>query len=239
MLRMIAVTKTYRDGPGTVRALDGVDLVVPAGSFVAVMGPSGSGKTTLALLAGGIEVPTSGEVWFDTLDVGHAPARKRAELRRRHVGMVFQSDELDPVLTAEENVALPLRFDGVAPKAARDHARTALERCGVSALAERFPAQCSGGERQRIAVARAVVGDRRLLVADEPTASVDTVTARAIAELLVDLAASGVGVLMTTHDSRLAGFADEVLFLRDGARVADATERAAGGNSTARARSPR
>jgi putative ABC transport system ATP-binding protein len=226
MLRLDAVTKTYRDGPGTVQALRGVDLQVGAGTFVAVMGPSGSGKSTLALVAVGVEVPTSGTVWFDALDVGHASARRRAELRRRHVGMVFQRDELDPVLTVEENVALPLRLDGVAPKVAQDQARVALARCGVERLGDRMPDECSGGERQRAAVARAVVGDRRLLVADEPTASVDTATARAITELFVSLAADGVGILMTTHDSRLAGFADEVVFLRDGARVVDATERA-------------
>ena len=219
MLRLRDVTKTYPDGSGTVTALRALDLDVAETKFVAVMGPSGSGKTTLALVAAGVERPTSGEVWFDRLDVGHASVRQRAEYRRRHVGVVFQRDELDPLLSAEENVALPLQLDGRRARPARTLARDALARCGVGELARRLPAQLSGGERQRVAVARAIVGDRRLVVADEPTASVDTATARSIVELFVELADGGLAVLMTTHDSRLAGYADEVVLLRDGRRV--------------------
>jgi putative ABC transport system ATP-binding protein len=222
MLRLRAVTKTYPDGPQTINALDSVHLEVADGAFVAVMGPSGSGKTTLALIAAGVETPTAGEVWLDDLDVAHATKRRRAVLRRRQVGIVFQSGELDPLLSAEENVALPLRLDGASAPDARERAADALRRCAVGALAARFPAELSGGQCQRVAVARAIVGARRLVVADEPTASVDTATGRAIVELLASLAADGVGVLMTTHDSRLAGFADEVVLLRDGARVAAA-----------------
>jgi len=202
-----------------ITALDAVDVEVGDGAFVAVMGPSGSGKTTLALIAAGVESPTSGEVWIDELDVAHARKAKRAVLRRQKVGVVFQSGELDPLLSAVENVALPLRLDGWRAARAGAAAREALCRCAVEGLASRFPGELSGGQRQRVAVARAVVGERRLVVADEPTASVDTATARAIVELLASLAADGVGVLMTTHDSRLAGFADEVVVLRDGARV--------------------
>ncbi len=144
---------------------------------------------------------------------------QRAKLRRRHIGIVFQHDELDPLLTAEANVALPCRLDGVSNRDARASARAALLRCGVKELAHRFPAQLSGGQRQRVAIARATVGQHRLIVADEPTAAVDTVTAHAIVELLAELAHGGRAVLMTTHDSRLASFADDVVFLRDGARV--------------------
>ncbi len=225
MLRMQTVSKVYPDGPSTVTALDCVDLVVPAGAFVAVMGPSGSGKTTLALIGTGVETPTSGDVYLDGLDIGGASAARRAVLRRRQIGIVFQRDELDPLLSAEENVALPLRLDGRTAGEARAAARATLERCGVDSLAARRPAQLSGGQRQRVAIARAVVGDRRLIVADEPTASVDTATACAIVELLADLARGHVSVLMTTHDSRLAGFADEVVFLRDGARVRGGSDR--------------
>jgi putative ABC transport system ATP-binding protein len=221
MLRLHAVTKVYPDGPGTVRALDGIDLVVADGAFVAVMGPSGSGKTTLALIAAGVDRPTSGDVCLDEIDLAAANDRRRAILRRQQIGVVFQRDELDPLLSAEENVALPLRLDGWSARATRAEARTALARCGVEELAPRFPDQLSGGQRQRVAIARAVVGERGLIVADEPTASVDTATARAIAGLLGDLSRDGVSVLMTTHDSRLAAFADEVLLLRDGARVAN------------------
>ena len=219
MLRMEAVTKTFRDGERALVALNEVDLEVGNGSFVVVMGPSGSGKTTLALIAAGVEKPTSGGVWLDDLDLAHASPRERAVVRRRRIGVVFQSGELDPLLTAAENVALPLRLDGERAASADRRAVQALRRCGVEDLAKRVPAEMSGGQRQRVAVARAVVGDRALVVADEPTASVDTATARAIVELLASLAADGVSVLMTTHDSRLAGFADNVVFLRDGVRV--------------------
>jgi putative ABC transport system ATP-binding protein len=219
MLRLNGVTRTYPDGPGTVTALDRLDLVVADGAFVAVMGPSGSGKTTLAMIAAGVERPTSGEVWLDDIDIASSPNGKRAQLRRRHIGVVFQHDELDPLLTAEENVALPSRLDGTPPRSARDAAREALARCHVEELGHRRPAQLSGGLRQRVAIARAIVGGRRVVVADEPTASVDTATGRAIVELLSELARAGRAVLMTTHDSRLAGFADEVVLVRDGARV--------------------
>lgn len=218
MLRLRQVTKRYPDGPSTVTALDHVDLVVD-GAFIAVMGPSGSGKTTLALVAAGVEKPTSGEVWLDDIDLAGAGPRRRARLRRERIGVVFQRDELDPLLSAAENVALPLRLGRIPARRAGVLALDALARCGVEALARRAPAQMSGGERQRVAVARALVGNRGLIVADEPTASVDTATARAVVELLATLAADGTAVLMTTHDSRLAGFADDVVFLRDGARV--------------------
>jgi putative ABC transport system ATP-binding protein len=219
MLRFRRVTKTYPDGPGTITALNALDLDVCDGSFVAVMGPSGSGKTTLALIAGGIETPTAGEVWLNDLDVTHATDGKRAVLRRRQIGVVFQTDELDPVLSAAENVALPLRLDGWSRARANAAASDALRRCGIDELGDRLPSELSGGQRQRVAIARSIVGERTLVVADEPTASVDTATARAIVELLVSLTTTGVAVLMTTHDSRLASFADEVVLLRDGSRI--------------------
>ncbi len=136
MLRLVRVTKTYPDGPGTIKALDAVDLEVGdgRGAFVAVMGPSGSGKTTLALIAAGVETPTSGEVWLDELDVAHARKAKRAVLRRQHVGVVFQSGELDPLLSAAENVALPLRLDGWRASRAGAAAHDALNRCAVEGL---------------------------------------------------------------------------------------------------------
>jgi putative ABC transport system ATP-binding protein len=219
MLRLRNVTKVYPDGPGTLAALEGIDLAVASGTLLAVMGPSGSGKTTLALIAAAVERPTRGEVWLDDRDIARSSATQRARLRRRYIGVVFQHDELDPLLSAHENVALPLRLDGIRPRAARERAHAALSQCGVEELASRRPAQLSGGQRQRVALARAIVGERRLIVADEPTAAVDTVTARSIVELLASLAHSGRAVLMTTHDSRLAGFADDVMFLRDGTQV--------------------
>jgi putative ABC transport system ATP-binding protein len=219
MLRLEQVMKTYPDGPGVITALSGIDLELADGTFVVVMGPSGSGKTTLALIAAGVEQPTTGAVWLDHVDLARASRRDRARLRRRQIGIVFQRDELDPVLSASENVALPLVLDGRSSREAGALAREALERCGVLEIGARKPSELSGGQRQRVGIARAIVGDRRLIVADEPTAAIDTATARSIVELFAALAGDGLTVLMTTHDSRLAGFADDVVLLRDGVRV--------------------
>jgi putative ABC transport system ATP-binding protein len=219
MLRLEKITKTYADGPGVITALARIDLELADGTFVVVMGPSGSGKTTLALIAAGVERPTSGAVWLDQIEVARASRRERARLRRRQIGVVFQHDELDPVLSASENVALPLVLDGRSSRDAGFLARQALERCGVLDIGARMPSELSGGQRQRVGIARAIVGERRLIVADEPTAAIDTATARSIVELFADLAKDRLAVLMTTHDSRLAGFADDVVLLRDGVRV--------------------
>lgn len=219
MLRFEGVEKTFADGPGSVHALSGVDLEVDAGELVAVMGPSGSGKTTLIELAAGIDRPDRGRVVVDEQDLSLLKRPARARLRRRHIGVVHQHDDLDPLLTVVENVALPLRLDGTRQGPARAAAAAALEGCGVADLADRFPDQMSGGQRQRVAVSRAIVGQRALVLADEPTASVDSPTARALVELLVRVAGTGVAVVMTTHDSRLATFADRVILVRDGTLV--------------------
>jgi putative ABC transport system ATP-binding protein len=219
MLLLEQVTKEYDDGPNTIRALDALDLAVEPGMLAVVMGPSGSGKSTLALIAAGVIAPSSGTVHVGDIDIGRARADARARLRRRHVGVVFQHDELDPVLSVVENVELPLMLDNWARHDARAHATATLARCGLAALADRVPAELSGGERQRVAIARAVTGNRQLIVADEPTAALDTATARVVVELIVALASQGVAVLLTTHDTRLAGYADEIVLLRDGRRI--------------------
>lgn len=227
------VSHTFPDGPDRVTALSRIDLSVSAGELVAVMGPSGSGKTTLVNVAAGIVLPESGRVTVDGLDVGRASARRRAQLRRQRVGVVHQADELDPVLTAAENVALPLLLDGARRHAAHRAAVDALERCAAVELAGRNPERLSGGQRRRVALARAIVGGptgshdspsgpspgRRLLLADEPTAALDSASAQALVELLVVLASTGIAVLMTTHDSRLATFADRIVLLRDGRQI--------------------
>lgn len=228
MLKFSGVTKVVRDGSNALKTILAIDeLTVADRTLCAVMGPSGSGKTTLAMFAAAVEIPTLGYVQLDDINLAKLSMRDRAKTRRRHIGVVFQNDELDPLLTALENVALPLQLDGMKSTDALAEAETALQRCAITDLATRFRSDLSGGQRQRVAVARAITGDRKLIVADEPTAALDSATARSVVELLCELASSGVSVLMTTHDARLAGFANQTVLLRDGTlvREADLNER--------------
>ncbi len=192
VLQLRGVSKTYGQEQARVHALTGVDLSVQAGEMVAVMGPSGSGKSTLLTIAGSLEEPTSGDVLVCGMALAGMPRGRKARLRRRVIGYVFQDFNLLPGLTAIENAALPLELDGVAVPKARAAGRAALEALGVADRAGRFPDQLSGGERQRVAIARAVVGDRRLLLADEPSGALDSVNADEVMRLLHEAcAASG------------------------------------------------
>ena len=219
MLDLENVGHSYPDGAGQITALAQIHLSVASGEFVAVMGPSGSGKTTLVNVASGLLLPEMGSVVVDGVELRHLSPKKRAQLRLRRIGLVQHDDELDPVLTAAENVALPLFLEGVPQRQARVAATEALGRCSAAVFAERYRNQLSRGQRQRVALARAIVGERALVLADEPTATLDTSTARGLVELLSSLASDGVAVLMTTHDSRLATFADRIFLIRDGRQV--------------------
>jgi putative ABC transport system ATP-binding protein len=219
VLRMRAVHRTHGRGPTAVKALAGVDLDVAAGELVAVMGPSGSGKSTLLNIAGGLDRPTSGEVSVLGEDLVALRRGALAALRRRSVGYVFQDLNLLPSLTAAENVALPLELDGTGPRRARRAAVEALAEVELGEVADRFPDALSGGQQQRVAIARALVGGRRLVLADEPTGALDSVTGESVLRLLrarVDAGAAGV---LVTHEARHAGWADRVVFLRDGVVV--------------------
>jgi putative ABC transport system ATP-binding protein len=230
VLQLRGVSKTYGQEPATVRALGGVDLSVQAGEMVAVMGPSGSGKSTLLTIAGSLEEPTSGDVLVCGMALAGMPRARKARLRRRVIGYVFQDFNLLPGLTAVENAALPLELDGVAVPKARAAALAALEELGVADRAGWFPDQLSGGERQRVAIARAVVGDRRLLLADEPSGALDSVNADEVMRLLHEACQRGMAAVVVTHDAQLAAWADRVIFLRDG-RVTGRTTRPAGPES--------
>ena len=230
VLELRDVSKTYGQEPDEVHALAGVDLSVRAGEMVAVMGPSGSGKSTLLTIAGSLEDPTSGEVLVCGTALAGMPEDRKARLRRRVIGYVFQDFNLLPGLTAAENVALPLELDGVAVPKARAAALAALAALGVADRAGRFPDQLSGGERQRVAIARAIVGDRRLLLADEPSGALDSVNADEVMRLLHEACQRGVAAVVVTHDAQLAAWADRVGFLRDG-RVAGQTTRPPGPES--------
>ncbi|MEV4562504.1 ABC transporter ATP-binding protein [Nonomuraea sp. NPDC049419] len=214
-VRLADVARVHGEGAAAVHALKGVSLEVGLGELVAVMGPSGSGKSTLLNLAGGLDRPTSGTVHLDGQDL--ATVRDLAALRRRSVGYVFQDLNLIPSLTAAENVMLPRELDGARSGRAREEAMAALAEVDGADLADRFPEELSGGQRQQVAIARALIGERRLLLADEPTGALDTRTGDEILRTLRARCDAGAAVLLVTHEPRYAGWADRVVFLRDGA----------------------
>ncbi|GGS58604.1 macrolide ABC transporter ATP-binding protein [Planobispora rosea] len=224
VVRLADATRVHGDGPQAVHALRGVNLEVGAGELVAVMGSSGSGKSTLLNLAGGLDRPTSGAVTVEGTPLTSLTAKELAALRRRHVGYVFQDLNLIPSLTAAENVMLPRELDGVRAKQARREALAALAEVGLDEP-DRFPDELSGGQRQRVAIARALAGERRLLLADEPTGALDTPTGDEVLQLLRARCDAGAAVLLVTHESRYAAWADRVVFLRDG-MIADSTDAA-------------
>ncbi|MGQ0631153.1 MAG: ABC transporter ATP-binding protein [Sporichthyaceae bacterium] len=223
VLSMTGVSRVHGTGQTTVHALRGVDLTVAAGELVAVMGPSGSGKSTLLNVAGGLDAATAGEIHIEGTSLRELGSAGLAALRRRSVGYVFQDLNLIPALTAAENVALPRELDGVRTKAARAEALAALAEVDLTGQADVFPDQLSGGQRQRVAIARALIGPRRLVLADEPTGALDSVSGDAILKLLRARCDGGAAAVIVTHDTRLAGWADRIVTLRDGALISDGT----------------
>jgi len=216
LLSLKRVTKAYRMGQVEVLALRGVDLELAEGEFLAIMGPSGSGKSTLLHIAGLLDRPTSGRVLWQGEDVTGLRSARLAELRGRHIGFVFQTFNLIPTLTAQENVELPLVFQGVPAGERRKRAGELLAAVGLSARARHRPGQLSGGERQRVAIARALAADPKLILADEPTGNLDSTSGREILALLVELNEAGKTLVLVTHDAEAASVAKEVLRMRDG-----------------------
>jgi len=219
VLELRGITRVHGTGENEVHALRGISLTVHAGELVAVMGPSGSGKTTLLGLAGGLDAPTTGEVLVEGTALSGLSRRGLAQLRRRSVGYVFQELNLIPALTAAENVMLPRELDGVSARTARREALAVLADVGISELADRFPDDMSGGQQQRVAIARALVGARRLVLADEPTGALDSDTGESVLRLLRARCDAGAAGVLVTHEARHAGWADRVVFLRDGVMV--------------------
>jgi len=213
--------REYRVGPSTVRALDGLDLDVRRGEFLAVLGVSGSGKSTLLHLLGGLDTPTSGSVLVDGRDLGTFTSYERTVYRRTVVGFVFQSYYLVPSLTAEENVALALTFQGTFGDERRRRAGDAIRRVGLEHRAGHRPSQLSGGEQQRVVLARAIVHSPPLLLADEPTGNLDRATAEEVVSLVRQIHRDmGATVVMVTHDQEMASrVADRIVHLRDGRLV--------------------
>ena len=219
VLSLDHVSRSFGEGEQRVDAIVDVSLGVNPGAFAAVMGPSGSGKSTLLGLAGGLDQPTAGTVSVCGEPLGGMPRDDLARVRRRQLGFVFQDYNLVPTLTAVENVSLPLELDGVSAIRARKAAEIALDRVGVPELVDRHIEEMSGGQRQRVAIARGIVGDRRVLLADEPTGALDSATGDEIMALVRALADEGVAVILVTHEARHAAWADRVVFLRDGRLV--------------------
>ena len=214
-LRLEAVCLTLPSAAGPVDILRGVDLGVEAGERVAVVGPSGSGKSSLIAVAAGLEQPTSGRVWLFGEDLSRLNEDRRARLRRGRVSLVFQAFHLLPNMTAEENVSAPLEIAG--EKDARNLAAEWLQRVGLSPRARHYPHQLSGGEQQRLALARALAARPRLLFADEPTGNLDSVNAAQVADLIFELsAAAGAALVLVTHDRALARRADRLVTMSDG-----------------------
>lgn len=214
------LTREYRKGEEVIRPLDGLDLEIPRGDFLALMGPSGSGKTTLLNLIAGIDSPTKGSLVIDGQDIGKLSRNKLAAWRSEHVGYVFQLYNLVPVLTAYENVELPLLLHDLSKKERHERVMQSLERVAIADRAAHFPRQLSGGQEQRVAIARAIVTDPDIIVADEPTGDLDKPSAHAVMSLLQMLNQElGKTIVMVTHDPKTTDYATRTLHLDKGRLV--------------------
>ena len=228
LLELVDVGKTYARGPAAVAALEGVHLALRPGELAAIEGPSGSGKSTLLSLMGLLDRPSCGQVRLDGQDMAQASVEALARARNEKIGFVFQAFHLLPRLTAIENVALPLFYRGVAKPERLERAAAALQRVGLAARAGHRPDELSGGERQRVAIARALVGEPRLILADEPTGALDSLTADEIIGRFEALNRElGVTVVIVTHDRGVAARCPRRIQLRDGRIVADRLDAAA------------
>ena len=211
------LSRCFGGGDGAVTAVNDVNLVVSTGEFLALVGRSGSGKTTLLNLLAGLDQPTSGKVWFWGRDLGALSESEMVQLRRRDIGFIFQSFGLIPLLSAQENVELPLHISGVPWRDRRRRAAEVLELVGLSSRTNHRPYELSGGEQQRVAIARALASNPKVLFADEPTGELDTATGISIANVLRDVGRErGVTVIVATHDLTLSGMSDRVLQMADG-----------------------
>nr|WP_233560675.1 ABC transporter ATP-binding protein [Halobellus sp. Atlit-38R] len=222
LVELAGVTKRYQLG-GTVTALDDVSLSLDSGSYTAVMGPSGSGKSTLLNLVGGLDTADEGRVRVADDDLGAVSESRRAEKRGTDIGFIFQTFNLMPRLTAVENVALPLVFDGWDREDRLDRARTVLDDVGLGARYDHKPNELSGGQRQRVAIARALAPEPSILLADEPTGNVDTETGAEIMRLLGEIHDRGNTIMLVSHSRRIAEHAERIVHVRDG-RIEDVEE---------------
>ena len=216
------LTKIFDLGDTRVTALAGVELDIAPGSFTVIMGPSGSGKSTLLYMIGGLDWPTSGSIQVDGEEIAAMDENALADFRQRKVGFIFQSFNLLSSMTAEENVAFPLRFAGIASKERRDRSLQALEKVGLQDRVGHRPTELSGGQQQRVAIARSLINDPPLILADEPTGNLDSSSGFSIMELLFSLHQSGKTLVVVTHDQRMCQYATNVVYILDGNIVSEA-----------------
>ncbi len=222
LIQIEGLTKYYEMGGTTVRALDGVSLDIQPRTFTVVMGPSGSGKSSLLYLLGGLDRSTSGKITINEERLDQMDENALALFRRRTMGFIFQSYNLITSMNALENVAFPMQFTGIPVSERSERARQLLEQVGLSDRSHHRPSELSGGQQQRVAVARALVNNPSLILADEPTGNLDTVSGVSVMQLLSDLHRSGRTVLVVTHDPRMTRFATHKIFLLDGHVVSEA-----------------
>jgi len=217
MIELRNAGKTYQQGSREVRALRDVSFVINKGEFLSIMGPSGSGKSTLLNLMGGLDQPTSGEVFIDSRPLHGITDNELTLIRRRRVGYIFQFFNLLPLLTAEENVGLPLLLDGLPFSEVKPRAAALLDKVGLKERAEHRPEQLSGGEMQRVAIARALITGPAVILADEPTGNLDSHTSEEIFLLLKAFNNQGQTIVMVTHDPKAAAYGSRIITLKDGA----------------------
>jgi putative ABC transport system ATP-binding protein len=233
VVRTESLTKVYGDISHRVVALNNVNLTVEESEFVAIMGPSGSGKSTLLYLLGGLDAPTSGKIWLHNADLSTLNDDELSRTRRTEIGFVFQFYNLIPVLTAKENVAMPLILDGMPRSKALQSAEEALNNVGLMDRKTHRPAELSGGEQQRVALARALVTNPSLILGDEPTGNLDSHASDEIVQLLRQVVDEwGRTIILVTHDPRIAAYADRIIFLKDG-QIVDENRLKGHGDSTA------
>jgi putative ABC transport system ATP-binding protein len=225
-VRCVDLCKTYRQGDEDIKALDHLSIDIDQGEFVCLMSPSGGGKTTLLNAIGGLDIPDSGEVWVGDQRIDRMSKGELADLRLANIGFVFQAYNLIPVLTAQENVEFVMQVQGVPAAERARKSQAILKEVGLSGMEDRRPAQLSGGQQQRVAVARAIVSQPKLVLADEPTANLDSVSATHLMELFRELNQNhGVTFLISTHDERVMRYARRLIRMRDGKVISDETQK--------------
>ncbi len=219
------IGKDYRSGDATVSAIKHMDFFIDDGEFTAIMGQSGSGKSTLLSILGGLNHPSRGKVLVDTLDIYALSSEQRADFRSEYIGVIFQSFQLIPYLTVRENVKLPMAITGVASRLQERMAGAVLDRVGLGSKGNRLPDQLSGGEQERVAIARAIVNRPPILLADEPTGNLDSETALEVMDLLKQLNKEGQTVIMVTHNPEMRGYATRTIRVKDGSCIMNSPAR--------------
>lgn len=210
------IGKDYQSGDSKVSAIQNMDFYIDDGEFVTIMGKSGSGKSTLLSILGGLNHPTRGKVLVDSLDLYGLSSEQRADFRSEYIGIIFQSFQLIPYLTVIENVKMPMAITGIKPKKQDEMAQAVLKRVGLASKADRLPDQLSGGEQERVAIARSIVNHPPILLADEPTGNLDTTTTEEIMQLLLELNKDGQTIIMVTHNEDTSRYSQRTIRVQDG-----------------------